>query len=87
MTEQRAFLSTLGFIKNYFWIESKEELTVTDIGVTILFSLIGIVAILKPRALIYIATKNPKRFSINTVRIIAIIIIANSAIIMFKGLS
>lgn len=74
-------------LKNYFWIESKEELTVTDIGVTILFSLIGIVAILKPRALIYIATKNPKRFSINTVRIIAIIIIANSAIIMFKGLS
>lgn len=74
-------------IKNYFWIEPNEDVSATDIGVTLVFTLIGILAILKPSTLIYVITKHPKKFTIITVRIIAIIIIANSAIILFKALS
>ncbi|SCN24934.1 putative secreted protein [Clostridium sp. N3C] len=74
-------------IKNYLWIEPKEDLSGTDLGVTLVFSLLGILAILKPDAILSIKTKNPKKTTINILRIIAIIIIANSAIILFKALS
>lgn len=74
-------------IKNYFWIESNEDATAMDIGVTTFSSLIAILAIFKPGTLTYVFTKRPKKVTLNIVRIIAIVFIANSAIILFKALS